>query len=117
MSGKGFVSKGLAQFIRSGLIDYSYSESGKARTDLSLGTNPLGPSPKISRKGRTADIRGYLEVASGSLAKRISEAYGIPEECVIVGAGASDLLHLALVSFTDEGSAVVLPRTTFQPSS
>ena len=111
------VSAALSKFIGSGMVDYAYMESRRFSIDLSLGVNPLGCSKHVQEYAKNADIdfTKYSEVVSDSLRKKIGKRYGFGKDEVLLGAGASDLLHLCYTSFLNPMEEVVLPETTFPP--
>jgi len=114
---KQHLSDSLVKFIESGLLDYAYVESEGFPVDLSLGVNPLGCSQKVKEflDSEELDISSYPEVISGSLREKIAEVYGFNKENILVGAGASELLHLCLLSFIDQGDEVIIPEISFPP--
>lgn len=57
---------------------------------------------------------GYGDVAGDpGLRALLGDVFGVPAEQVIVTAGGSEALHLALLCTTDRGDTVLLPRPAF----
>jgi len=112
---KRFLSDPLLRFIDSGLLDYSYLESERYPIDLSLGINPLGCSDKVKDflRSTNLDINNYPEVMSDSLRGKIGAVYGFEKEEILIGVGASELFHLCLLSFINQGDEVVMPKISF----
>lgn len=111
------VASSLSKFIGSGMVDYAYMESRKFAIDLSLGVNPLGCSKIVKQYSKEIEIdfTKYSEVVSQSLRKKIGMVYNFDKDDVLLGAGASDLLHLCYTTFLNPLEEVVLPETTFPP--
>lgn len=111
------ISKSLSHFIGSGMMDYAYMESRHFSTDLSLGVNPLGCSPKVIDYYQEKDIQfsKYSEVVSSTLREKVAQKYGFQNDEVLLGAGVSELLHLCYLTFMDPGDSVLIPETTFPP--
>lgn len=111
-----YLSDSLQKFIDSGLLDYAYVESRKFPLDLSLGINPLGCSDKVKqflKKNSQCDVTNYPEVLSDSLRGKIGKVYGISKENILIGVGVSELLHLSLLAFINQGEEVLIPEISF----
>lgn len=75
---------------------------------LDANENPYGPSPKAAAALSGAqDIHRYPDPESRTLRRALSNATGLPEECLITGAGADDLLDLVARAIVSPGDAVV----------
>ncbi len=68
--------------------------------DFSVNINPLGPPPEVGRMLREAlpSISRYPDPECSRLKKALSSALSIPEEYIICGNGASQLIFLALLA-------------------
>lgn len=66
----------------------------RAVLDFSVNVNPLGPSPAAVRAAREAlsGIDAYPDRESGALTRALARAHGVPEDAIVCGAGASDLI-------------------------
>jgi len=63
--------------------------------DFSVPVNPLGPSKRAERKvikGFSAAFR-YPEARGGDLIKTLAQFHGLSEEEILLGAGATELIH------------------------
>lgn len=65
-------------------------------TDFSVSLNPLGPPPGAMAAARTAleTCERYPEPGCHKLTEYLAEKHGVPAECVIVGAGTTELISL-----------------------
>ncbi|KUI35752.1 histidinol-phosphate transaminase [Mycobacterium sp. GA-2829] len=83
---------------------------------LSLNENPFPPLPAV----RTAMIESiqaanrYPEFLPESLRHLIANHIGVPDEQVVVGAGATGVLVQVMHAFTTPGDRIVLPVPTFE---
>lgn len=109
------VAASLDRFIKSGLLDYSYMESRAFPTDLSLGINPLGAPFDVRRffAKQKIDYSKYSSVTAVSLRKKIAYFHSLSSDQILVGAGASELLHVAFLTFLNPGDDVLIPTTSF----
>jgi threonine-phosphate decarboxylase len=64
--------------------------------DFSASLNPLGPSVEALAAARDAlvDACHYPEVDGAALAMAIADHHGLPRECVLAGAGATEFIYL-----------------------
>jgi len=82
---------------------------------LASNENPLGPSPlavraiidSLGRINRYPDGSGYY------LKTRLSEAYGITTDRIIIGNGSNNLIELAIRTFLTRGREVIQAFPTF----
>lgn len=111
------ISSSLDKFIGSGMMDYAYIESRKFSYDLSLGVNPLGCSTKVLEYYKNKDISfsNYSAVTSEELRSKIANIYNLKSEDVLIGAGVSELLHVAYLTFMNPGEQVIVPEISFPP--
>jgi histidinol-phosphate aminotransferase len=83
---------------------------------LSLNENPFPPLPAV----RTAMIESiqaanrYPEFLPESLRHLIADHIAVPDEQVVVGAGATGVLVQVMHAFTSPGDRIVLPVPTFE---
>lgn len=83
---------------------------------LSLNENPYPPLPAV----RTAMIEAvqaanrYPEFLPETMRHLIAEHIGVPDEQVVVGAGATGVLVQVMHAFTSPGDRIVLPVPTFE---
>ncbi len=65
-------------------------------TDFSVSLNPLGPPPNAMIAARTAleTCERYPEPGCHKLTEYIAEKHDVPTDCVIVGAGTTELISL-----------------------
>ncbi len=83
--------------------------------DFSTNVNPLGPSPRVisAIKKNFKLISEYPDPYSRELKNAIMEYTGVDKECVVVGNGANELIHLFAAAFVKKGDKVVIPVPTF----
>ncbi|BBY15740.1 pyridoxal phosphate-dependent aminotransferase [Mycolicibacterium litorale] len=83
---------------------------------LALNENPFPPLPAV----RTAMIESvqaanrYPEFLPETLRHLIADHLGVPDEQIVVGAGATGVLVQVMHAFTSPGDRVVLPVPTFE---
>jgi histidinol-phosphate aminotransferase len=83
---------------------------------LSLNENPYPPLPAV----RTAMIEAvqaanrYPEFLPETMRHLIAEHIGVPDEQIVVGAGATGVLVQVMHAFTSPGDRIVLPVPTFE---
>ncbi len=111
------ISSSLDKFIGSGMMDYAYIESRKFSCDLSLGVNPLGCSPKVLEYYKSKDITfsNYSAVTSEELRRKIAKIYNFKSSNILIGAGISELLHVAYLTFMNPTEGVIVPEISFPP--
>lgn len=112
----GAVSEALSRFIGSGMMDYSYIESQHYPIDLSLGINPFGTPfdvRKFLSRQRNLHYSDYPSVNGVELRQKLAEYHQLRPENILVGAGASELLHVVFLTYLDPGNRVVMPELTF----
>ncbi|GEM_PF-5371239 len=100
-----------------GLVAYSYEDFPVEIGDLDLrGDNspPLSIDTILRESVTEEDTAAYGPVSGeASLRQALADLFGACADQVIVTAGASEALHLALTCLTDPGDAVHLPRPAF----
>lgn len=84
-------------------------------TDYSININPFGISEKL--KGRITEkldeLENYPEIDGESTKKKLSEFTGYPEENLIIGNGASELIYLFARAEKMEGKTAGILEPTF----
>ncbi len=111
----GSASQVLHRFIGSGMMDYSYIEGRQFAVDLTLGINPLG-TPFDVRKYLSKvkiDYSQYSSVTAAELRNKLAQFHRIKPSQILVGAGASELLHLVFLTFLNPGETVLIPEISF----
>ncbi|MFZ5814749.1 MAG: threonine-phosphate decarboxylase CobD [Bacillota bacterium] len=81
--------------------------------DFSANINPLGPPPAALEAARSAlaGVANYPEPFARSLRAALARHHGLPEEAVLVGNGAAEVLYLLLRQAA--GRRVALPAPGF----
>jgi threonine-phosphate decarboxylase len=79
--------------------------------DFSASINPLGPSPKVLDAIRAAlpEIAHYPEPHSVELTAALASAWGVSEDSILLGNGASDLIHFLGSVFRTVPTSLVVP--------
>ncbi|MFQ5941098.1 MAG: pyridoxal phosphate-dependent aminotransferase, partial [Nitrososphaerales archaeon] len=93
-----------------------YQKSAKYNTiDFSTSVNPLGPSPKVISviKKNIKSISAYPDPYSSELKNAIEDYTGIDNERVVIGNGATELIHSFADAFVKKNDKVVIPIPTF----
>lgn len=83
--------------------------------DFSTNVNPLGTSKKVVSviKQNINLISAYPDPDSKEFKKAVSDYLYIDQECVVVGNGANELIHLFADMFVKKDDKVVIPIPTF----
>lgn len=92
----------------------TYGRAKEEWIDFSANMNPLGP-PKVIKKimaDQWAQIAHYPDPAVRQLRQKLSETYGIPSECILVGNGAAELIDLVIRCFKFDRTALTRPSFT-----
>jgi histidinol-phosphate aminotransferase len=84
---------------------------------LSSNENPAGPSPKaLAAIEDTMDlVWRYPDRQIDDLATAVAEANGVAADQVILGAGSSEILKIAVAACTGPGRGLVMATPTFEP--
>lgn len=75
--------------------------------DFSVNTNPLGPNPALLQIWREADPCGYPDPQYWAARQALAAYHGVDAEGVVLGVGASELLHRIVRAFVQPGDQVV----------
>ncbi len=81
--------------------------AGEAVLDFSVNTNPLGPNPALVAAWQGADLSGYPDPSYGQAQAALGALHGYPAEALVLGVGASELLHRIVRAFVGSGDVVV----------
>lgn len=96
---------------------HTYAVKKRAPIDLSLAENPLGPSPKVAEAiKRAVDTVHSYPFEEAALIALIARHHQIPEETILLGAGANELLENYLKVFALR-KRIVVPSATFPESA
>jgi threonine-phosphate decarboxylase len=98
-----------------GGLHYLKGGMNKSVIDFSTNVNPLGPSAKavavIKKSIKLASY--YPDPSSKELKDAIAKYIGVESDCVVVGNGASEIIHLFAEAFVRKGDRVTIPMPTF----
>ncbi len=83
--------------------------------DYSHNLNPFGPPEDLSEimQKAVSDIGHYPDDYCTELKNTISQVFGIPEKCITIGAGSSDIIRNFPNTFFSPGDRVVMHRPSF----
>jgi cobyric acid synthase CobQ/L-threonine-O-3-phosphate decarboxylase len=79
--------------------------------DFSSNMNPFGPPEAVGRllAEKWRELARYPDPASRGLIRAIARACGVPEECVVAGNGAAELIDLAVRVRAPRAAGIVRP--------
>jgi len=82
--------------------------------DFSANINFLGPPPAVRTllAGGADHVLRYPSADAAPLRKALARHYGIPEDCILAGNGASELIYLVAALFRGRTGRVVTPAFT-----
>jgi len=82
---------------------------------LCYNENPLGPAPSaIAAIHNEAEmVHRYPDWYAESLVSRIADLYDVPSNQVVCGAGATEILRLCAMAFTQPGGNIVAPYPSY----
>lgn len=81
--------------------------------DFSASVNPLGPSPRVRAALDALDLSRYPDPTAFTLRRALAERHGVSPDEVLVGNGASELIHLVVRVFVRRGQRPVAFTPTF----
>ena len=81
--------------------------------DFSASINPYGPSPRVGEALARVDLARYPDPLSLELTEALAARLGVPPDCILVGNGASELIHLVVRVFVRQGQRAVAFTPTF----
>lgn len=117
----------LSELIRPeirNLVPYSPGKSSdEVRRELGLeeivklasNENPLGPSPKAIAAMREAapDVLFYPDPTWRELTEALAAKFNVSPECVVVGRGSDEIIHMAGLAVLEPGDEVVFSDPPF----
>lgn len=115
-SGRQFASDTLQNFLSTGLMYYAYQEEADYKYKFTLPENPLGCSELVTqalKSLRDVNLSHYPHVAGKDLAVKLADRLHVPQENIVVGAGALDLEILIFTATINKGDKVVIPKVSF----
>jgi histidinol-phosphate aminotransferase len=82
---------------------------------LASNENPLGPSKLAvdAIAGSLGSLNRYPDGSGYYLTRRLSGAFGIPQDCFILGNGSNELLDIAVRTFMRPGDEAVMATPSF----
>src|SRR5262245_53953164 len=112
-------------FLKTGLVGLLSSRSPLPATPilprggplrLNANENPLGRSPaaRAALLDGVAEANRYPYAAHGELVQALAKEHGAAPEQVVLGAGSSEVLQMAVQAFARSGATFVLAEPTFE---
>ncbi|WP_214629409.1 threonine-phosphate decarboxylase CobD [Paenibacillus agaridevorans] len=88
-----------------------FGRSAESFDDFSSNMNPLGPPPSIRNvlAGYLEHIHAYPDPASRALKQTLADRHGIPENAILVGNGAAEIIDLAVRAIRPGITALAMP--------
>lgn len=81
--------------------------------DFSVNLNPLGPPLGVRQALAELDLSRYPDPACTALRETLSEQLGVGPECILIGNGSTELIHLVVRVFVRQGQRPVVFAPTF----
>jgi histidinol-phosphate aminotransferase len=81
--------------------------------DFSASVNPFGPSPRVRAALNSLDLSRYPDPEAFRLRQALAERLGVAPDDILVGNGASELIHLVVRVFVHSGQRPVAFTPTF----
>jgi histidinol-phosphate aminotransferase len=81
--------------------------------DFSVNLSPIGPPAGVRAAVAAADLSSYPDPESAALVAALSERLDLPAECILVGNGATELIHLVTRVFVRQGQRPIVLAPTF----
>lgn len=106
----------LATVVHGSVTDEELATLGLARDevlDLSSNLHPAGPTPEVLAAFRGADVSHYPEPQAEPLRSRLAEHHDLTPDQVLVTAGATAAIHLAIRALLGSGDTCALFPPTF----
>ncbi len=90
-------------------------ELGRSAIKLASNENPLGPSPRaLEAIRKTLDgLHRYPDGHGYYLRRKLAEFHGVDPECLILGAGSTDLIELVAKTFLISADEAVTSASSF----
>lgn len=99
------------------LVPYTPGEQPQDKKYIKLNTNesPFPPSEGVKKAVfETADrLCLYSDPECKLLRQKMSEVFGLPEECIVMVNGSDEILNFAFMAFADEKHPLVFPNITY----
>lgn len=109
--------KKIKPYIPGKPIDELKREMGIEKEIIKLASNenPLGPSPLALKAMEEAikEVNFYPDDNVYYLRKKLAEVIGVPKECIIVGNGSVELIHLVIKAFLNIGEKLIMSKPSF----
>lgn len=109
--------KKIKPYIPGKPIDELKREMGIEKEIIKLASNenPLGPSPLALKAMEQAikEVNFYPDDNVYYLKKKLSDVIGIPQDCIIVGNGSVELIHLVIKAFLNIGEKLIMSKPSF----
>ncbi len=81
--------------------------------DFSVNLNPLGPPPGIAKALRAYDPSQYPDPEGWELREALAHRFGVAVEKILVGNGATELIHLLARALLRKGDKAAILTPTF----
>ena len=81
--------------------------------DFSASVNPFGPSPRVREALERLEIARYPDPQSLVLTEELAARHGVGGEQILVGSGATELIHLVVRVFVRGGQRAIAFTPTF----
>jgi threonine-phosphate decarboxylase len=83
--------------------------------DYSQNLNPFGPPPELADAivGAMSQMGHYPDASNAEPRRALAEAYGVPAECISMGAGSSEIIRDFPNVFCAKGDRVLLMHPSF----
>ncbi len=81
--------------------------------DFSVNLSPIGPPRGVAAAIAAADLTSYPDPLSTTLVTALSQRLDMPPECIMVGNGSTELIHLVTRVFVRSGQRPIVLAPTF----
>lgn len=81
--------------------------------DFSTNVNPFGPAPSVDEAWRRVDVNGYPDRSALRLTEALAEQNDVASDCVLIGAGASQLIWLMAQALLVPGARCLIVGPTY----
>ena len=81
--------------------------------DFSASINPLGISPRVTEAIRRVDLSAYPDPECTELRSALSSHLGVRPDCILVGNGSTELIHLVASARLRRGGRAAVFAPTF----
>jgi len=107
----------LAPYVPGRPIEEVEAQYGiRGAVKLASNENPLGPSPKALEAAMRAlpEVNRYPDGSGTFLKRALSARYGVPVRQIVLGAGGSELIDIAVRTYVEPGDEVLVPQGIFR---